>query len=65
MLRRERYNVLSLEALVGIKLTAFRDKDRNHLRDLIGVGLVGPQTLASLSEPLAERLRGILATPDG
>src|SRR2546421_253278 len=34
------FRVLSLEALVRIKLTAFRDKDRVHLRDLIDVGLV-------------------------
>jgi hypothetical protein len=27
--------VLALDALVRIKLTAFRDKDRVHLRDLI------------------------------
>ena len=34
------YRVLSLEALVQIKLTAFRDKDRMHLRDLIDVGII-------------------------
>lgn len=31
---------LALFPLVMIKLTAFHDKDRTHLRDLIGVGLV-------------------------
>lgn len=34
------YNVLPLPALVQIKLTACRDKDRTPLRDLIDVGLV-------------------------
>jgi hypothetical protein len=34
------FRLLSLEALVRMKLTAFRDKDRTHLRDLIEVGLV-------------------------
>ncbi len=32
--------VLTLDALVRIKLTTFRDHDRTHLRDLIHVGLL-------------------------
>ena len=36
----EQFRVLSPGALVRIKLTAFRDKDKVHIRDLIGVGLV-------------------------
>src|SRR5689334_16541139 len=36
----DRFRVLNLEALVRIKLTAFRDKDRTHLRDLLDVGLI-------------------------
>ncbi len=38
--RGPEFRVLSLEAVVRMKLTAFRDKDRTHLRDLIGVGLI-------------------------
>jgi hypothetical protein len=34
------YRILTLRALVQIKLTAFRDKDRTHLRDLLDVGLI-------------------------
>jgi hypothetical protein len=34
------FQVLSLPALVQIKLTAFRDKDRTHLRDLLEFGLI-------------------------
>ncbi len=34
------FQVTALEALVRMKLTAWRDKDRTHLRDLIGVGLI-------------------------
>lgn len=63
--RGDRFNVLSLPALVRIKLTAFRDKDRTHLRDLIGVGLLGPDFLVTLPPPLADRLKQILETPDG
>src|SRR2546422_991731 len=38
----ESFRVVTLEALVRMKLTSFRDKDRMHLRDLIDVGLVDP-----------------------
>jgi hypothetical protein len=47
-----------------MKLLSNRDKDRTHLRDLIGVGLVDRSWLAKLPLVLAERLRGILDTPD-
>lgn len=59
------YRVLALDALVQIKLTAFRDKDRTHLRDLIEVGLVDASWLTRLESPLAERLKSLLDTPEG
>ena len=59
------FRVLSLLALVQIKLTAFRDKDRTHLRDLIDVGLVDGTWCARYPPVLAQRLRGILETPEG
>jgi hypothetical protein len=59
------FRVLSLEALVRIKLTAFRDKDRTHLRDLIDVGLIDHDWSAKLPPPLAQRLQQLLATPQG
>lgn len=61
----DQYFVLTLDALVRIKLTAFRDKDRTHIRDLIGVGLVDASWLPRLIPALAERLEQILDTPDG
>jgi hypothetical protein len=57
--------VISLEALVRIKLTAFRDKDRTHLRDLIDVGLLSADWLPNLPSVLADRLRQVLSTPEG
>jgi hypothetical protein len=57
------YRVLSLAAVVQIKLTAFRDKDRTHLRDLIDVGLLDATWLSRLPDPLAERLKQLLDTP--
>lgn len=59
------YRVIELEALVRLKLTAFRDKDRTHLRDMIGVGLIDQSWTARLPAPLAARLQELLDTPDG
>jgi hypothetical protein len=58
------YRVLTLEALVQMKLVSNRDKDRTHIRDLVGVGLIDRSWLARLPPILAERLQGILDTPD-
>jgi len=58
------YRVIALEALVRIKLTAFRDKDRTHLRDLIDIGLIDAQWLSRLPPVLAGRLRQLLDNPD-
>ena len=57
--------VIDLEALVRIKLTAFRRKDQVHLLDMIGVGLVDASWAARLAPPLAARLQQLLDTPDG
>ncbi|MBL8830646.1 MAG: hypothetical protein JNM18_26975 [Planctomycetaceae bacterium] len=59
------YRVLGLEALVKMKLTSFRDKDRTHVRDLIGVGLVDASWPAKYDAVLGERLQQLLDTPDG
>jgi hypothetical protein len=59
------FRVISLNALVRIKLTAFRDKDRTHLRDLIDVGLIDERWLANLHPVLADRLRQLLDNPEG
>jgi len=59
------FRVLDLDALVRIKLTAFRDNDRTHVRDLIGVGLVDQSWTLNLPQSLASRLQSLLDTPDG
>ena len=58
------FRVVTLEALVYMKLLSNRDKDRTHVRDLVGVGLIDRSWLAKLPPVLAERLQGILDTPD-
>jgi hypothetical protein len=59
------FRVLNLDALVRIKLTAFPDKDRTHLRDFIDVGLVDRSWTTRLQPELAARLRLLLDTPNG
>jgi hypothetical protein len=45
--------VVSLPALVTMKLLSNRDQDRVHLRDLIDLGLIGRELLPGLSSTLA------------
>lgn len=60
-----RFRLVTLEALLRMKLVSYRDKDRTHIRDMIGVGLVDDSWLDRFPPELAERLRAILADPDG
>jgi hypothetical protein len=57
--------VLSLSALVAMKLTSYRDKDRTHIRDLIEVGLVDKTWLDRVPVGLVQRLQAILDNPEG
>ena len=59
------FKVISLESLVQIKLTAFRDKDRTHVRDLIEVGLIDDTWPSKFPAVLADRLQSILDNPEG
>jgi hypothetical protein len=59
------FRVLVLESLLTMKLMSNRDKDRTHIRDLIGVGLIDASWLPKLPPELAARLKHILDTPDG
>jgi hypothetical protein len=61
----EAFRLVTLEALVRMKLTAFRDKDRTHLRDLINVGLLDSAWVKRLPSELAARLQSLLDTPEG
>jgi hypothetical protein len=59
------FRVLTLDALVRMKLTSYRDKDRVHLRDLIEVGLIDKSWPARLPKTLATRLQELLDSPEG
>ena len=60
----DQFQLVSLEALVRMKLTAFRDKDRTHLRDLLELGLIDAAWTTRLPAPLAERLQALIDSPE-
>jgi len=59
------YVVLSLDALVQIKLTSFRRKDQVHLSDMLEVGLIDETWKARYPPELAQRLQLLIDTPEG
>ena len=61
----EGMRVLALPALVRMKLTSFRWRDRVHLLDMIEVGLIGSGDARGLPASLAARLRECLMNPEG
>jgi hypothetical protein len=56
--------VVALAALVQMKLTSFRDKDRVHLRDMLEVGLIDQAWTARLGPVLGARLQELIDTPE-
>ena len=63
--RAVEFQVVTLLALVRMKLTSWRLKDRVHLLDMIQVGLIDATWPVRLPPPLAERLQSLLDNPNG
>ena len=63
--RAAEFQVVSLDAIVRMKLIAWRDKDRTHIRDLIGVGQIDATWPARFTAALRERLQQLFDNPDG
>ncbi len=63
--RGRSFRVVSLDALVEMKLTSYRLKDRVHILDLIGVGLIDESWLDRVPVHLQARLRECLDNRDG
>lgn len=59
------FRVLTLDALVQIKLTAFRTKDQMHLRDMLEVGLIDEAWKDRYPPELGARLQLLIDTPEG
>lgn len=58
------FRLISLSGLIRMKLAAWRDKDRMHLRDLQSVGLLEKGAIPGLSPMLQQRLDFILENPE-
>lgn len=58
------FHVVDIEPLVRMKLTSYRLKDRVHLLDMIGVGLIDESWPSRFSSELSARLRTLLDNPD-
>jgi hypothetical protein len=61
---RAEFRVLSLAALVTMKLTSFRRKDQVHLLDMLEVGLIDSAWKSHLPKELADKLQHLINTPD-
>ena len=61
----EDFRLIGLAALVTMKLTSYRDKDRVHLRDMIEIGLLDETWLPRVPRSLRQRLRELLDDPHG
>jgi hypothetical protein len=59
------FHAISLEALVRMKLTSFRDKDRTHLRDMLEIGLIDATWCRRFVPELAARLQELIDHPEG
>lgn len=62
--RAEDYQILSLGALVRMKLTSFRRKDQVHLLDLLDIGLIDDSWVPRLLPAHAERLTQLIDDPE-
>jgi len=59
------FQVLSLEALVRMKLVAYRRKDQTHLLDMIQLAMIDSTWPVRFPPPLDARLQALLDDPDG
>lgn len=60
----EHFRVLSLAALIRMKLTSFRPKDQTHLIDMIELKMIDATWCDRYPVELANRLRELLNRPD-
>lgn len=58
------FYVTTLEAIVRMKLTSHRLKDRVHLQDMLSVGLIDSSWPKNLPSELGDRLQRVLDNPE-
>lgn len=59
------YTIVTLEALVRMKLNSFRRKDQIHLLDMLALGLIDASWLPRLVPEHAARLQQLIDDPEG
>ena len=59
------YTIVTLEALLRMKLNAFRRKDQTHLLDMLSLGLIDASWLPRLVPEHAARLQQLIDDPEG
>jgi hypothetical protein len=59
------FRVVSLDALVRMKLTSYRIKDQTHLLDMLDVGLIDASWVSRLPPELGQRLQRLIDSPEG
>ena len=59
------HRILSLEALVRMKLNVFRRKDQMHLIDMLDIGLIDATWVSRFPPVLAARLQQLIDDPNG
>ncbi len=59
------FKLIDLAALVTMKLTSYRDKDRVHLRDMMEIGQLDETWLPQVPPSLRQRLQDLIDDPDG
>jgi hypothetical protein len=63
--RAVEFQVVKLDALLRMNLLSYQLKDRVHIRDMIGVGLIDATWPARFPPPLGDRLQQLLDDPNG
>lgn len=59
------FRLIALEALVTMKLTSYRLKDRVHLLDMMEIGMLDESWLERVPVSLRDRLQALLDDPEG
>ena len=59
------FRLIDLDALLTMKLTSYRDKDRVHLRDMMEIGMLDASWLDRVPASLQDRLQALLDDPEG
>ena len=61
----DQFRIVRLHSLVTMKLLAFRDKDKTHLRDMLEIGLLDQSWVSRFPPDLGAKLQQLIDSPEG